>query len=128
MQSFYQVMEITQAPVIASHSSCRTFTPGFVRNMDDEMLKKLAVNGGVIQINFGSSFLDGEIQKKYDGAFAASAKYAQENNLNPGDQKLDEREAGPRNGPGHDSDGRPLRTAGGRESGRPEVFSGRMIR
>ncbi len=88
--SFYQVMEITQAPVIASHSSCRFFTPGFMRNMDDEMLKKLAVNGGVIQINFGSSFLDGGIQKKYDGAFAASAEYAKENNLNAGDPKLDE--------------------------------------
>ena len=67
--SFYQVMEISQAPVIASHSSCRTFTPGFIRNMDDEMLKKLAVNGGVIQINFGYSFLDGEIQKKIRSRF-----------------------------------------------------------
>ncbi|MCH8125645.1 dipeptidase [candidate division KSB1 bacterium] len=88
--TFYQVMEITQAPVIASHSSCRAFTPGFMRNMDDEMLKKLAENGGVIQINFGSSFLDGEIQKKYDEAFAASAEYAKENNLNADDPKLDE--------------------------------------
>ena len=88
--TFYQVMEITQAPVIASHSSCRAFTPGFMRNMDDEMLKKLAENGGVIQINFGSSFLDGEIQKKYDEAFAASAEYAKENNLSPSDPKLDE--------------------------------------
>ena len=88
--TFYQVMEITQAPVIASHSSCRTFTPGFARNMNDEMLKKLSVNGGVIQINFGSSFLDGEIQKKYEEAFAASSKYAEENNLSPSDPKLDE--------------------------------------
>jgi len=88
--SFYQVMEITQAPVIASHSSCRAFTPGFIRNMDDEMLKKLAVNSGVIQINFGSSFLDGEIQKQYDKAFAASAEYAKENNLDADDPKLDE--------------------------------------
>ncbi len=61
--SFYQVLEITEVPVIASHSSCRIFTPGFERNMNDDMLEHLAVNGGVIQINFGSSFLDGEIQE-----------------------------------------------------------------
>lgn len=59
--TFYQVMELTKAPVIASHSSCRKFTPGFERNMNDDMLKHLAKNGGVIQINFGSSFLDGKV-------------------------------------------------------------------
>ena len=55
--AFYQVIELTQAPVIASHSSLRTFTPGFERNMDDNMLKALAKNGGVVMINFGSSFV-----------------------------------------------------------------------
>ncbi len=61
--TFYQVMELTKAPVIASHSSCRKFTPGFERNMSDDMLKKLAENGGVIQINFGSGFLDGSLRE-----------------------------------------------------------------
>jgi len=56
--TFYDVMKIAQAPCIASHSSCRKFTPGFQRNMSDDMIKRLAENGGVIQINFGSSFLD----------------------------------------------------------------------
>jgi membrane dipeptidase len=56
--TFYDVMKITRAPVIASHSSCRFYTPGFQRNMSDDMLKALAKNGGVIQINFGASFLD----------------------------------------------------------------------
>ena len=55
--AFYQVLEITEVPVIASHSSMRKFTPGFERNMDDEMLKALAQNGGVIMINFGSGFV-----------------------------------------------------------------------
>lgn len=59
--TFYQVMELTKVPVIASHSSCRRFTPGFERNMDDEMIKRLGQNGGVIQINFGSSFLDKKV-------------------------------------------------------------------
>lgn len=61
--TFYQVMEITKAPAIASHSSCRAFTPGFERNMSDDMIQKLALNGGVIQINFGSSFLDSAVVK-----------------------------------------------------------------
>ena len=55
--AFYQTLELTKAPVIASHSSLRKFTPGFERNMDDDMIKALADNGGVIQINFGSSFV-----------------------------------------------------------------------
>ena len=55
--AFYQVIEISEAPVIASHSSLRQYTPGFERNMSDDMLKKLGENGGVIQINFGSSFV-----------------------------------------------------------------------
>jgi len=55
--AFYQVIELSKAPVIASHSSPRHFTPGWERNMSDEMIQALAKNGGVIQINFGSGFL-----------------------------------------------------------------------
>ena len=61
--TFYQVLKITKAPVIASHSSCRYFTPGWKRNMSDEMIELLALNGGVIQINFGSDFLDESARK-----------------------------------------------------------------
>ena len=57
-EAFFQVMEISKAPAIASHSSCRHFTPGWERNMSDEMIMELAANDGVIQINFGSAFLD----------------------------------------------------------------------
>lgn len=62
--TFYQVIELTETPVIASHSSCRYFTPGFERNMNDDMIRKLAVNGGVIQITFGSYFISGDYQSK----------------------------------------------------------------
>lgn len=55
--AFYQAVDISEVPVIASHSSLRKYTPGFERNMSDDMLKALAENEGVIQINFGSSFL-----------------------------------------------------------------------
>jgi membrane dipeptidase len=58
--AFYQVIELTKVPVIASHSSLRRFTPGFERNMNDDMIKALGKNGGVIMINFGSSFVTKE--------------------------------------------------------------------
>jgi membrane dipeptidase len=64
-KAFYDVMNLTQAPVIASHSSCRKFTPGFMRNMNDDMIKLLAKKGGVIQINFGSSFLSKTSQDQF---------------------------------------------------------------
>ena len=56
-KAFYESIEISEVPVIASHSSLRHFTPGFERNVSDDMLIKLASKGGVISINFGSSFL-----------------------------------------------------------------------
>lgn len=58
--AFWQVMEVASAPAIASHSSLRHFTTGWERNMADEMIKKLAENGGIIMINYGSSFLSQE--------------------------------------------------------------------
>lgn len=58
--AFWQSLEVTQVPVIASHSSARHYTPDFERNMSDEMIIALAKNGGVIQINWGSSFLTAE--------------------------------------------------------------------
>lgn len=64
--TFWQVMEISRAPCIASHSSCRRYTPGFERNMNDEMIKQMGENGGVIQINFGTDFLDGAMSKRND--------------------------------------------------------------
>lgn len=56
--AFFQALEVSTAPAIASHSSCRYFTPGFERNMSDDMIHRLAENGGVVQINFGSTFID----------------------------------------------------------------------
>lgn len=55
-KSFFDVLKVTKAPVIASHSSCRALCPS-PRNLSDEMLKVLAANGGVIQICFLSSYV-----------------------------------------------------------------------
>ncbi|HEX8438654.1 dipeptidase [Archangium sp.] len=52
-----QAVEASQLPVIASHSSCRHFTPGFERNISDELIRVVAAKGGVVMINFGSGFL-----------------------------------------------------------------------
>lgn len=60
--AFYQVMRYSNVPCIASHSSCRHFTPTFQRNMSDDMIRLLAKNGGVIQINFGTSFLSDQLR------------------------------------------------------------------
>ncbi len=79
--TFYDVMKITQAPVIASHSSCREFVPGFERNMDDDMIKALAKNGGVIQINFGSSFVDEASREKSEVIREHLGKWMEENQL-----------------------------------------------
>ena len=67
--AFYQVVEITEAPLVATHSSCRHYTPGFERNMSDDMIRKLAENGGVIQINFGTYFINGDHQQKMSKAW-----------------------------------------------------------
>ena len=88
--AFYQVMEIAKAPVIASHSSCRYFTPGFERNMSDDMIKRLAANGGVIMINFGSSFLSKHYLDKEDVVRDEIRAYRQKNSLSFGDPELDE--------------------------------------
>ncbi len=55
-KTFYDAIEVSTAPVIASHSSCRAISP-HTRNMTDDMIKALAKNGGVIQISFGCDFL-----------------------------------------------------------------------
>jgi membrane dipeptidase len=78
-EAFWQVLELSNAPLIASHSSARHFTPDWERNMSDEMIKALAAKGGVIQINFGSSFLTAEARTWYDEMKAAREAFLEEN-------------------------------------------------
>ena len=58
-KTFYDALEITKAPAIASHSSCRAIA-NHPRNMTDDMLRALAKNGGVVMINYEVSFLSEE--------------------------------------------------------------------
>jgi membrane dipeptidase len=55
-KTFYDALQVTTAPVIASHSSCRAIA-NHPRNMSDEMLRALAKNGGVVMINYHAAFL-----------------------------------------------------------------------
>lgn len=80
--TFYDVMEVTKVPVIASHSSARHFTPGFERNMGDDMIRKLAENGGVIMINFGGDFVDQSFSEENDKAREHIVNWLVENDLN----------------------------------------------
>ena len=79
-KTFADAIEVSKAPMIASHSSCRAIS-GHARNMTDAMIKALAAKGGVIQINYLDQFIDNdlfqysqksqplmrELQQKYPG-------------------------------------------------------------
>jgi len=83
-----QVLDMTDVPVIASHSSCRYFTPGWERNMGDDEIRRLKDNGGVIQINYGSSFVTQASQDKRAANAEKIKVYAEENGLFAEDEAL----------------------------------------
>jgi membrane dipeptidase len=60
-KTFYDALEVSRAPMIASHSSCRAICD-HPRNMSDDMIKALAAKGGVIQINYYAGFLSQELR------------------------------------------------------------------
>jgi membrane dipeptidase len=64
--AFWDAIKVSKAPMIASHSSARHFTPGFERNMSDEMIQALANADGIIMVNFGSTFLTTEAREWSD--------------------------------------------------------------
>ena len=53
-----QAVRLSEAPIIASHSSCRYFVPGFERNLPDDLIKAIAKKKGVVMVNFCTQFLD----------------------------------------------------------------------
>ncbi len=62
-QTFWDVIEITTKPIIASHSSVYSLVPSR-RNLKDEQIKAIAKNGGVIMVNFHPGFIDDSFDKK----------------------------------------------------------------
>ena len=64
-KTFYDAIAVSKAPVIASHSSARALTNA-PRNMTDDMLRAVAKNGGVVDVNFYSGFVDDDYRKAAD--------------------------------------------------------------
>ncbi len=89
-EAFYQVMQLSKTPVIASHSSPRHFTPGWERNMSDDMIVALAKNGGVIQINFGSGFLRQDAREWYEAMDELRTTYLEANGLDEDSDEADQ--------------------------------------
>jgi membrane dipeptidase len=76
-KTFWDVMATSKAPVIASHSSARALVDA-PRNMTDEMLKAMTTNGGVVQVNFFSGFVDEDYRKANQAQAKAEAAAVQE--------------------------------------------------
>jgi len=66
-KTFYDALETSQAPIIASHSSCRAVT-NVPRNLTDDMIRALAKKGGVMQINFNCGFVSQKSADAPEGA------------------------------------------------------------
>lgn len=83
--AFHRVLEVSKSPVIATHSSCRHFTPEFERNMSDEMIRALAAKDGVVMINFGSTFISKASRDYYDTKRTAVRAFAAEKGIDRSD-------------------------------------------
>jgi len=75
-RTFFDALRLSRAPVIASHSSARALTD-HPRNMTDDMLRQMKINGGVVMVNFYSGFVDSDFRKAQTAA-EAERKKAQE--------------------------------------------------
>jgi len=87
--TFKDALAITKAPIIASHSSVRKFTPGFERNMSDELIQAMAKNGGVMMINFGGTFIDSAYAAGSSKVRDHLVNYMAENNLSRTDSAFE---------------------------------------
>ena len=67
-----QAVELSTVPVIASHSALRHFTPGFERNLSDELALAIAAKGGVVQVPFGTAFVNPEAAANTQAYFRAA--------------------------------------------------------
>jgi len=70
-----QAIELSTVPVIASHSAFRHFTPGFERNISDEIARAIAARGGVVQVPFGTAFVNPQAATDMQAWFRARAAF-----------------------------------------------------
>src|SRR5215831_2105741 len=76
-KTFWDALEVSKAPIFASHSSCRAISPA-PRNMTDEMIAALGKKHGVVQINFSCDFLNAEVFRAGEASRAAMTKLRDE--------------------------------------------------
>lgn len=74
-----EAIALSTVPVIASHSAFRHFTPGFERNISDALARAVAAKGGVVQVPFGTAFIDPASASDIQDRFRARAKFARDN-------------------------------------------------
>jgi membrane dipeptidase len=91
-KTFFDALETSSAPVIASHSSCRALA-NVPRNMTDDMLRALAAKGGVVHINYYEGFLDAGFAERES---ALKAEQTQQDEIDDRTPKFGDRS---RNGP-----------------------------
>lgn len=85
-KTFFDVAEVSKAPIVATHSSVRNFTPGFERNVSDEIIQKLAEKNGMVMITFGGSFLDQAYSDANTAIRTHIQEWLRENNLSYRDE------------------------------------------
>jgi len=71
-ETLSDVLEVSRAPVFASHSSCRALS-GIPRNLTDDQIRAIAGKGGVVMVNIGSMFLDQKVMDEFVAKRAALA-------------------------------------------------------
>ncbi|MFN3702440.1 dipeptidase [Thermomonas sp.] len=92
--SAWEAIRLSTVPVIASHSAFRHFTPGFERNISDEIAKAVAARGGVVQVPFGTAFINPDSAADMQAHFRARQAFDQRNAaLKAQGKPLEDREA-----------------------------------
>jgi len=96
-KTFFDALETSSAPIIASHSSCRALASA-PRNMTDDMLRALAAKGGVVHINYFEGFLDSDFtqrlaalkdeEKQQDAIDDATPKFGDRSQNGPAVRKI----------------------------------------
>jgi membrane dipeptidase len=67
-EAIFDVLEEVKKPLIATHSACRHFTPGFERNLSDTLIKAIAKTNGVVQVPFSQYFLGTKVRAAWKQA------------------------------------------------------------